>query len=74
MKTKDLITEATSLPVEERAIVIDCLLKSLNQPDTDIEKKWVSVAKKRLEEIRNRNVDVVPGDKVFEKIWSRFAE
>jgi hypothetical protein len=72
MKTKDLITEATSLPVEERAIVIDCLLKSLNLPDTGIDEKWAAVAKQRLQEIGTGNVAVVPGDKVFQKIWDRF--
>ena len=44
MKTADLIAEAISLPVEERAVVIDSLLKSLNPPETDIDKKWASVA------------------------------
>lgn len=73
MKTKDLIAEAVSLPVEERAIVVDSLLKSLNPPETDIDKKWSEVAKKRLSEIRSGSVKTVPGDEVFNKIWRRFS-
>jgi len=39
LKTKDLIAEAMSLPVEERALIIDALLKSLNPPDSEIDRK-----------------------------------
>ncbi len=74
MKIKDLIEEATSLPVEERAMVIDSLLKSLNPPELEIEKKWVSVAKRRLEELRSGKVKTIQGDEVFEKIWNKFLK
>ncbi|MBE7545949.1 addiction module protein [uncultured Candidatus Kuenenia sp.] len=74
MKIKDLIEEATSLPVEERAMVIDSLLKSLNPPELEIEKKWVSVAKRRLEELRSGKVKAIQGEEVFEKIWNKFLK
>jgi len=73
MKTADLIAEAISLPVEERSIVIDSLLKSLNPPETDIDKKWASVATRRLAQLRSGEIKAVPGDEVFRKIWDRFA-
>jgi putative addiction module component (TIGR02574 family) len=73
MKTKDLIAEANSLPVEERSLVVDSLLKSLNPPDADIDRKWAAVAKRRLEELRSGSVQAIPGDTVFNKIWKRFS-
>jgi hypothetical protein len=74
MNTQELIDEAVSLPVEERVLVVDSLLRSLNQPESEIDKKWVVTAKQRLTELRSGSVDAVPGEKVFEKIWQRFEQ
>ena len=52
MSAKQLIDEAVSLPVEERALVVDLLLRSLNQPDSDIDRRWAAVAQRRLVEMR----------------------
>jgi len=72
MNTKELINEAISLPVEERVIIVDLLLRSLNQPKTEIDKKWVEVAKRRLTEIRSGTAKVIAGEKVFDQIYNRF--
>ncbi len=72
MTTKELIAEAVSLPVEERAIVADSILRSLNSPETDIDEKWVAVAQKRLAELRSGQVKPIPGEQVFARIRKRF--
>jgi len=72
LKTKDLVMEVISLPVEERAIFIDSVLKSLNPPDSDIDRKWAIVAKQRLSELHSGEVKAIPGDEVFSRIWSHF--
>ena len=72
--TAEIIHEAETLPVEERALVVDSLLRSLNQPDPEIDRKWVAVAKRRLEELRSGRVKPIPGDQVFANIRRRFAQ
>lgn len=71
---KEIIQEAAALPVEERAIVVDSLLRTLNPPDTEIEREWVKVAKRRLAELRSGRVKAIPGDEVFAKILERLEK
>ena len=73
MKPKELIAEAISLPVEERAIVVDSILRSLNSPEDDIDRQWIAAAERRLDEVRTGRVKVIPGDQVFAQIQKRFA-
>ncbi|ACL72189.1 addiction module protein [Thioalkalivibrio sulfidiphilus] len=69
MKVKDLIDEAEALPVEDRVLVVDSLLRSLNPPESKMDEKWASIARKRLQEVRFGAVEAVPGEDVFAKIW-----
>ncbi len=73
MRTKDLIAEAVSLPVEERARIADSILRSLNTPVSEIDGKWAVVARRRLAEFRSGKVKPIPGDEVFGKVWKRFG-
>ncbi len=69
---KEIIREAESLPVEERAMVIDSLLRTLNAPDAEIDKEWLTVAKRRVAELRSGSVTPVSGNEVLSKIRKRF--
>lgn len=71
---KQIIEEAESLPVEERAKVIDSLLRTLNPVSADVDVEWIKVAKRRLEEMRSGRVTAIPGDEVFAKIRGRFEK
>ena len=73
MKTEDLLREIESLPVEERARVADSVLKTLNPTESEIDKKWAEVAKRRLDEIKTGAVKPVSGQDVFDEIWKRFS-
>ncbi|MCL5029482.1 MAG: addiction module protein [Bacteroidetes bacterium] len=73
MKTKKLIDEVISLPVEERALIADSILRSLNPVESDIDKKWIKIAKERLKELKSGKVKSIPGDEVFNKIRQRYS-
>jgi putative addiction module component (TIGR02574 family) len=71
--TAEIIREAESLPVEERTIVVDSLLRSLNPPDPEIDRKWAAVADRRLKELRSGRIKPIPGEEVFARIRQRFG-
>jgi len=73
MKPKELIAEAISLPVEERAIIVDSILRSLNSPEDTLDRQWIAEAERRLEEVQAGRVKAIPGDQVFARIRKRFA-
>ncbi|WP_040432811.1 addiction module protein [Chlorobium ferrooxidans] len=71
MKTQELISEAISLPIEERALIVDYLLKSLNPAESATEKKWAQEAQRRLQDLRSGKVKSVSAEKVFTDLWKR---
>lgn len=74
MKTGELIDEVASLPVEERARVVDTLLRSLNTPESAIDAAWLKVAQRRLDQLRAGHVEGVAGEAVFERIRQRYEK
>lgn len=73
MNTLELINEASSLPVDERARIVDSLLQTLNPLDESSAAEWAVVASRRLAEIYSGQVQTVPGELVFEQLRQRLA-
>jgi len=69
----DVVREVKSLPVEKRTFIVDALLRSLNPPDSEIDKKWGNLATRRLKELRSGEVNTISSDEMFVKIKQRFA-
>lgn len=72
MESQELIDEVRSLPVEERARLVDSLLRSLNQTDSEVDAAWAEEARRRLNEIRDGSVETIPGEEVFEEVRNTF--
>ncbi len=73
MNTADLINEAVSLPLEERARLADALLQSLNPHEETATRAWLAVAQRRLDEVSSGKAESIPGDVVFDRIRQRYA-
>lgn len=72
MNAQQLIAEANELPLEERALVVDSLLHSLNASSADLDQQWLALAQHRLDEVKSGKVATVSAQDVFGKIWNRF--
>lgn len=74
MNTADLIVEAASLPLEERARLVDSLLQTLNPVDDSNTAAWLAVARRRLDDLDSGRVEAIPGDQVFERVHARLKQ
>ncbi len=65
-------TEAMLLPSNERIILVDELIKSLNLPLQDsIDKAWAIEAEKRVEDLNRGSAKTIDGEEVFRKTRSK---
>ena len=74
MNTTELMNEAASLPLEERARLVDSLLQTLNPVDDSVATAWLATARRRLDDLDSGRVAVVSGDEVFEKVRRRLGQ
>ena len=65
--------EALSLPSDERVSLVEKLLTSLNLPiQAEIDRLWVEEAERRVSQIEQGEVELIPGDEVFAKIRQKY--
>ena len=70
-----VIEEALSLPADIRLSLIEKLLTSLNLPiDAEIDQLWAKEAERRVSQIEEGKIKLVPGKEVFERIRSKHVK
>ena len=65
MGINEIIQEAINLKPQEKYLIIESLILSLNEPDKDIEKIWIEESQKRLDEYKNENLKTLFFEEVF---------
>ncbi len=70
-----ILDEALSLPVDIRLGLVEKLISSLNLPtQTEIDRLWADEAERRVAEIENNSVKLIPGEQVFDKIRRKYGK
>jgi len=67
MSLNDIIDEALSLKPQERYMIIENLVESLNRTDPAMEVLWVEESERRLDAIKSGELETVPYEEVFQK-------
>ncbi len=65
MSNKDILELAMKLNPEEKFLLIEGLLKSLDEPDKNIDEIWAEEAEKRLKAYREGKLKSIPYEEVF---------
>jgi putative addiction module component (TIGR02574 family) len=65
MSTKEVLDKALKLKPEERFLLIEGLLKSLDEPDKRLDEIWVDEAERRLQAYREGKLEGIPMDQIF---------
>jgi putative addiction module component (TIGR02574 family) len=70
---EEIICAALSLPPEERAMLADQLLESLDSPNQEeIDAVWAIEIEKRIREIDEGKVELIDGEAVMQRLRSRY--
>jgi putative addiction module component (TIGR02574 family) len=65
---EEIASVALALPVEERVVLADRLLASLEDADPSCEKLWLEEAKRRRDEVRNGKVQTIPAEEALARV------
>jgi putative addiction module component (TIGR02574 family) len=65
MSNAEILQEALRLSPQERYVVVESLLKSLDKPDETVDTVWADEAEKRLQDYRNNKIATISFEEVF---------
>jgi len=65
MVTQALLNEVLHLNAEDRSLLADTLLRSLDEPDPAIEQAWLDEAERRLKAYDEGRIKAIPMEEVF---------
>ncbi len=65
MSLPEIIEEAMNLKPQDRYIIIENLIHSLNKPDKEVDKIWIQESQKRLKAYKKGTIKTLSYDQVF---------
>ena len=69
MTIEQIAEEALALPSEQRALLADRLVESLDAAEVNrIDRLWITEAKRRRDEVRQGLVQTIPGDEALARV------
>ncbi len=66
MSNLQIIEEALQLTPQDKFLVVDALLKSLDEPDEKLDTVWEEESEKRLQTYKNGKINTIAFEEVFD--------
>lgn len=69
----ELLEKALALPTQERGILIDRLIDSLDEEPADegVDAAWDEEIKRRIDDVRSGRMKTIPGEQVLSRLKAR---
>jgi len=67
MNSKNVLEQALKLKPNDRFIVVEGLIKSLDEPDTKLDGIWGNEAEKRLKAYRSGRLEGIAMEEIFKE-------
>ena len=67
MSNKEIIESALKLSPPEKLFIVESILRSLDEPNKEIENIWIEEAEKRLKAYREGKLEGIPMEEIFKK-------
>ena len=67
MSAKEILAQALKLKPEERFMLVDGLIRSLDEPDKKLDDIWAEEAEKRLRAYREGRLEGIPMEEIFKE-------
>ena len=67
MSSKDVLKQALKLKPDERFVVVEELIKSLDKPDSALDAIWAVEAENRLKAYRLGDLEGIPMEEIFKE-------
>jgi len=65
MSNKEIIESALKLSPPEKLFIVESILKSLEEPNKEIENIWLEEAERRLQAYRDGKLEGIPMEDIF---------
>ncbi|MFY9951434.1 MAG: addiction module protein [Candidatus Sulfotelmatobacter sp.] len=75
-QVSELLEKALSLSTQERGLLIDRLVESLDDEPSEegVEAAWDDEIKRRVDDIRSGRVKMIPGEEVLRRLAREYPE
>lgn len=75
-QVSEVLEKALALSTQERGLLIDHLIESLDQAPAEegVEEAWDAEIKRRVDDIRAGKVKMIPGERVLRELAKEFPD